>query len=298
MGPLIVLTEGKPEDSALVRAARDYADANGCSVTLMRVLPEAIRAYRTDGGVEILPWHIMHMMEVDAKQELETLRKRFLRGQSLPTMKAVRFGSVIDAVAAQVGADGAQALLARSKTAPLLRWMERDRRLKRRLAVRVMLMDAADRMIGDPVLNPMVMHLNHPDKLQVIRGLPVFAGLPRKKLVAIARQLDETRVQAGTTLIHEGRTNHAFWIVVEGELVRTVRGLLLDRITPPSLVGLPSMLDGRSAWATVTTATPIRALVASTQQFRALSADEGVAVRLWEQAGARLRSIRETLMPA
>jgi hypothetical protein len=61
-------------------------------------------------------------------------------------------------------------------------------------------------------------------------------------------------------------------------------------------VGLPSMLDGQSAWATITTATPIRALVASTEQFRVLSADEGIAVRLWEQAGARLRHhIRETL---
>jgi hypothetical protein len=49
------------------------------------------------------------------------------------------------------------------------------------------------------------------------------------------------------------------------------------------------MLDGKSAWATVTTATPIRALVASTEQFRVLASDEGVAVRLWEQAGARLR---------
>jgi len=77
--------------------------------------------------------------------------------------------------------------------------------------------------------------------------------------------------------------------VVEGELVRTLRGKVLDRITPPSLVGLPSMLDGKAAWASVTTASPIRALVASTAQFRVLSADEGVAVRLWEQAGARMR---------
>lgn len=297
--PLLVLIDGKPEDSALVRAARDYADANGCPVTLMRVLPEAIRAHRTDSGVEILPWQIMHMMEADGKLELEKLRTRYLRGRSLPSMKVVRFGSVVDEVASQVDADGAQALLARSKRTPLLPWLKRDERLKRRLAVPVHLMDDADRMIGDPILSPMVVPLNRPDKLQLIRDLPVFAGLPRKKLESIARQLDETRVSGGTTLVHEGHYNHAFWIVVEGELIRTVRGKLLDRITPPSLVGLPSMLDGQSAWATVTTATPIRALVASTEQFRVLAADEGIAVRLWEQAGARMRHhIRETLMPA
>jgi len=298
-GPLLVLTDGKPDDSALVRTARDYADAKGSSVTLMRVLPEAIRAYRTDSGVEILPWQIMHMMEADAKLHLENLRTRFLRGRSLPSMKVVRFGRVIDEVAAQVDADHAQALVARSKRAPLLSWLSRDQRLQRKLAVPILLLDAADRLIGDPILNPMVMRLNQPDKVQVIRDIPVFAGLPQKKLESIARHLDETEVEGGTTLVHEGHANHAFWIVVEGELVRTLRGKLLDRITPPSLVGLPSMLDGQSAWATVTTATPIRALVASREQFRVLSADDGVALRLWEQAGARLRHhIRETLMPA
>jgi nucleotide-binding universal stress UspA family protein len=287
--PLLVLVDGKPEDSALVRAARDYADTNGCPVTLMRVLPEATRAHRTESGIEILPWQIMHMMEADAKLELEKLRTRYLRGRSLPSMKVVRFGSVVDEVASQVDAERAQALLARSRKAPLLPWLKRDERLKRRLPVPVHLMDDADRLIGDPVLSPMVMPLNRPDKLQVIRDLPVFAGLPRKKLESIAQHLDETRVSGGTTLVHEGHTNHAFWIVVEGELVRTMQGKLLDRITPPGLVGLPSMLDGKSAWATVTTATPIRALVASTEQFRVLASDEGVAVRLWEQAGARLR---------
>ena len=37
-GALFVLIDGKPNDSALVRRAREYADAKGCSVTLLRVL--------------------------------------------------------------------------------------------------------------------------------------------------------------------------------------------------------------------------------------------------------------------
>jgi nucleotide-binding universal stress UspA family protein len=154
--PLLVLIDGKPEDSALVRAARDYADTNGCPVTLMRVLPEAIRAHRTDSGVEILPYQIMRILEADAALELEQLRKRYLRGRSLPSMKVVRFGSTVDEVASQVHAERARALLARSKKAWLLPWFKRDERLKRRLAVPVLLMDDADRLIGDPILNPMV----------------------------------------------------------------------------------------------------------------------------------------------
>jgi hypothetical protein len=160
-GPLLVLTDGKPDDSALVRTALGYADENGCSVTLMRVLPETTRAYRTEGGVEILPWQVMHIREADARLELEKLRRRYLRGRSLPSMKVVRFGSVIGEVASQVDVDDAQAVLARSKKAPfsILGCLERDRRLRRRLAVPVLLLDAADRLIGEPVLNPMLVPL-------------------------------------------------------------------------------------------------------------------------------------------
>lgn len=57
----------------------------------------------------------------------------------------------------------------------------------------------------------------------------------------------------------------------------------------PGIIGLPSMLDGGPAWATVTTRTPVRALVASSSQFRSLCAGRDVALRMWAEAGARLR---------
>jgi len=286
---LLVLTDGEPEDVSLVRTAREYADANDCSVTLLRVLPEANRGYRTDSGVEILPWQVMHMMEADAKLALEKLRVRFLRGRALPNTMVVRFGSEIEEVVSAVGAQRAQALLARSKKARLMQWRKRDRRLQDRVGVPVLLLDSAGKLAGDLAPGPVTRTMHHLDKVRAIRDLVVFAGLPQKKLESIAQNHEEAQVEEGTTLVHEGRPNFAFWVVVEGELVRTLRGKVLDRITPPSLVGLPSMLDGKAAWASVTTASPIRALVASTAQFRVLSADEGVAVRLWEQAGARMR---------
>ena len=75
----------------------------------------------------------------------------------------------------------------------------------------------------------------------------------------------------------------------EGELELTLRGKLLERITAPGLAGLPSMLDGRPAWATVTAVTSVRAFVASEEQFRLLRGDDRVALRLWAATGARLR---------
>jgi len=153
----------------------------------------------------------------------------------------------------------------------------------------VILLDAADRLIGAPADDAIAAPLNISDKVRAIHRLPVFAGLSRKELVEVARNLDEAQVDAGTTVVHEGRANHAFWIVLDGELDLTVRGKVLERVTSPGLVGAPSMLDGRPAWATVTATTRVRALVAGRAQFRTICADDRVALRLWAATGARLR---------
>jgi len=290
MRPLFVLIEGDYGDPALVGAAREYADVHGCSVTLLRVLPEVTRAFRTDRGL-VLPWQAMQVMKAATKFDLEQLRERFLSDRDLPTKTMVRFGDVVDEVAAVCYAAHPHALLARSKPRAFLPWRNRDRRLIRRLAAPVLLLDAANKLIADQAPNDgAAMPMSFAEKVKALYNLPVFAGMARKELEMMARNLDEANVGAGTTVVREGKSNRAFWIVVDGELDLTLRGRHLERITAPGLVGVPSMLDGRPAWATVTAVTPVRALVASTEQFRALRADDRVALRLWAATGARLRN--------
>jgi hypothetical protein len=288
--PLFVLIDGEPGDSGLVRMARQYADAKGCSVTLLRVLPEVTRAYRSDSGTLVLPWQATQVMKADATFELDRLRERFLGDRTLPTKMLVRFGDVIDQVAAACYAAHPHAILVRSKPPARMRRHNRDQRLIRRLALPVLVLDDDDRLIGDQAPDETVaMPLSFADKVNALYQLPVFAGMSRKELEMIARNLDEANVGAGTIVTREGKSNRAFWIVVDGELELALRGKVLERITSPGLVGVPSMLDGSPAWATVIAVTPVRALVASTEQFRALRADDRVALRLWAATGARLR---------
>jgi hypothetical protein len=287
---LLVLTDGEPGDSALVRAAREYADANDCSITLLRVVPEVKRAFRNDRGMLILPRQGMQVMKAAARSDLEQLREQFLGGRTHPTKMLVRFGDAIDEVAATCYVAHPYAVMARSRPRAFLSRRNRDRRLLSRLAAPVLLLDASDRLIGERDSNDAVaMPLSLSGKVKALYHLPVFAGMSRKELEMIARNLDEAKVDAGTTVIQEGKSNQAFWIVVEGELTLAWHGKVVERITPPGLVGVPSMLDGRPAWATVTAVTPVRALVASKEQFRLLSADDRVALRLWAATGARLR---------
>ena len=288
-GPLLVLVDGEPADFGLVRAAREYADARACSITLLRVLPEVTRAFRGDRGVVILPAQTMLAMKAYSKRHLEKLKEEFLSGRARPTRTMVRFGDLITEIARASDGEQPQAVMARSRAASFRPWRSRDRRLQRQFGVMVILLDAAGVLLGAAADDAIAAPLNVPDKVHAIHRLPVFAGLSRKELVAVARNLDETQVDAGITVVHEGRSNHTFWIVLEGELDLTVRGRLLERVTSPGLVGAPSMLDGRPAWATVTAVTPVRALVASRAQFREICADDRVALRLWAETGTRLR---------
>jgi hypothetical protein len=151
-GPLFVLVEGdEPTDCGLVRAAREYADDKACSITLLRVLPQVTRAFRGDRGVVILPGQTMLAMKAYAKRNLEKLKEEFLRGRARPTRTLVRFGDVIDEVARASDAEQPQAILARSRAGSFLPWRSRDRRLQRKLGVPVLLLYAADRLIGAPV---------------------------------------------------------------------------------------------------------------------------------------------------
>ena len=59
---------------------------------------------------------------------------------------------------------------------------------------------------------------------KVLQRLPLFAGLSGHDREFLARYLDEVDLPAGETLIREGQSNGAFWVLVEGEVEVTVAG--------------------------------------------------------------------------
>ena len=124
--------------------------------------------------------------------------------------------------------------------------------------------------------------------------MPLFANLPRRQLELIAANLDEINVTAGETLIRHGHHNDAFWIILDGEVEMDVDGKRKHTFGPGAFFGATSMLDGRPAVATVTTRTPLRAYVASADQFRALEGNETIALRLMSYALERLREDLES----
>ncbi len=129
-------------------------------------------------------------------------------------------------------------------------------------------------------------------KLDELRRIRLFDNLPRRELEILAANLDEVNVDAGETLVREGHRNDAFWIILEGEAAYKVEHGGARTLGPGEFFGATSMLDGKPAVATIKSLTPIRALVASAAQFRALEGNDTVALRLM---GAALQRMREDL---
>ena len=126
-------------------------------------------------------------------------------------------------------------------------------------------------------------------KVEELKHVHLFDNLPRRQLEFIAGNLDEVTVPAGETLIREGHHNDAFWVLLDGQAEMQVAGIRSRKLAAGSFFGATSMLDGRPAVATVLTKTPIRAMVASAEQFRALEGNETIALRLMSYALERLR---------
>lgn len=126
-------------------------------------------------------------------------------------------------------------------------------------------------------------------KFDELRKVRLFDNLPRRQLEIIAANLDEVTVDAAETLVREGHHNDAFWIILEGEAAMQVEGRAPRLLGPGDFFGVTSMLDGRPAVATVKTMRPLRALVASAAQFRALEGNDTIALRLMSAALERMR---------
>jgi CRP/FNR family transcriptional regulator, cyclic AMP receptor protein len=127
-------------------------------------------------------------------------------------------------------------------------------------------------------------------KLEYLKRVPIFARCSKSELEALARNADEIELPAGRLLIEQGRPNHTFFIVMRGEVAVDVQGRPAGRLGPGDFFGEISMIDVGPATATITTATPLEALVMSHAQFHnAIKSNEMIALRVMAVMAERLR---------
>jgi len=129
-------------------------------------------------------------------------------------------------------------------------------------------------------------------KVELLRGVPLFAGLEPTVLEAIGAIAEERKVPEGTQLTHEGRHEGYFFVIVSGTVRIERGGQTLNTLRDGDFLGEISLIDGGPRTATATAESACDLIVMTYPRFRQLldSAPE-VRSAILEAVGQRLRSL-------
>lgn len=128
-------------------------------------------------------------------------------------------------------------------------------------------------------------------RLDLLRAVPLFSSCTDKELARIDALVDETEIEAGKVLIHEGRAGRESFVIAAGEAVVTLRGEYLATVASGAVIGEMAVLENQPRSATVTAATPMTLLALDPRSLGGLLAEASVATKVIKSLSARLRAV-------
>jgi CRP-like cAMP-binding protein len=130
------------------------------------------------------------------------------------------------------------------------------------------------------------------DKPDLLARIPLFAACSKKELSTLASLSTVLTFPAGAVLTRQGTFGREFLVLMEGTAVAERDGVVLEELVPGSPLGELSLIDGAVRAATVTTTSPVTALVLSVTEFRdVLAASPALANALLVATTRRLRAV-------
>ncbi|MGH2760474.1 MAG: Crp/Fnr family transcriptional regulator [Actinomycetota bacterium] len=126
-----------------------------------------------------------------------------------------------------------------------------------------------------------------------ISRLEPFSGCSPSELETVARHSDDVTLREGQILMHEGTSGRECFFIAEGEALVRIEGEVVATLGPGDIVGEMAVIDREPRSATVVAATPIHAVVLTTQQFNAVADScPSVARRVMSTLAQRLREVQ------
>jgi len=114
------------------------------------------------------------------------------------------------------------------------------------------------------------MHLGHNTKIDLIKRVPLFASASKPELEEIASIADEIDLPEGKAVIREGEAGREFLVIVEGSADVNRGGRKIATLGPGDFAGEIALIAKMPRTATITTTSPVRALVITDRAFRQL----------------------------
>jgi voltage-gated potassium channel len=106
-----------------------------------------------------------------------------------------------------------------------------------------------------------------------LKKLPLFEDLPHKQLDRIAMWADEVDLPAGKPLMAEGNWAHEFFVIESGTASVDHEDTHVADLGPGDFFGEMALLERQRRSATVTTSSPMRAIVMHAREFAAMDAE-------------------------
>jgi CRP/FNR family transcriptional regulator, cyclic AMP receptor protein len=129
------------------------------------------------------------------------------------------------------------------------------------------------------------------DPVKLLAEVPLFAGLSKKELEALARSAKEVHHREGAILAREGEPGLGFFLIIDGTAAVTVGGRSRAKMGPGDFFGEISLLDNGPRSATVTAETPIHMLGLTQWVFKRLvESSPTIALKMLKTMAARLRA--------
>jgi CRP/FNR family cyclic AMP-dependent transcriptional regulator len=107
-------------------------------------------------------------------------------------------------------------------------------------------------------------------KIELLKGVPLFAACSKRELAEIAALADELDLPTARALTLEGAKGREFVVLVEGEADVVRKGRTINKLGPGDFAGEIALVSDRPRTATVRTRGPARVLVLDSSHFRAL----------------------------
>ena len=107
-------------------------------------------------------------------------------------------------------------------------------------------------------------------KIDLIKRAPLFARCSRRELAEIGGLADEIDLPKGKDLIRQGERGREFFVLLEGEAEVRRDGKTVETMRAGDFFGEIALVSKVPRTATVTATSPVRALVVTDRDFRAL----------------------------
>jgi CRP/FNR family transcriptional regulator, cyclic AMP receptor protein len=112
--------------------------------------------------------------------------------------------------------------------------------------------------------------LRHNAKVDLIKGVPLFAECSKKELAEVAGIADEIDLREGKELTTQGKPGREFFVLVEGSADVKKGNRRVNQLGPGDFFGEISLIKQSPRTATVLATSPVRALVITDRSFRSL----------------------------